>query len=225
MNKFIVLYLLFIALPNSASADFWGGDLPLLAQIVTNTLNTLHELQKQSGILSDSMEGIKDKINRVQTISDVVQPSSWDQWKDPKEAMRRLKLIYQTLPQEYRSEKSDAIEDELTKAMNMVARLGPEANTTFQSGKELERRGADASPGVANKLTASGVGTLVAMEAQTQVIQSHITSLLAQILAEANERESREVIARGAGFRGVSSNLGNDRGWFSNHVIPLRWLP
>lgn len=225
MKQFVAISLLLAVFPNSARADFWGGDLPLLAQIVTNTLSTLHELQKQSGILGDSMEGIKDKIYRVQTISDVVQPSSWDQWKDPKEALRRLRVIYQTLPPEYRSEKSDAIEEELSKAMNLVARVGPEANTTFQSGKELERRGADASPGVANKLTASGVGTLVAMEAQTQVIQSHITSLLAQILAEANERESREVIARGDGFRGVSSNLGSDRGWFSNHILPMRWTP
>lgn len=223
MRHIIGLFLLLTLLPAPAKADLFGGDLPLLAQIVTNTLNTLFELRKQSGLLSDSMEGIKDKIYRIQTISNVVQPSSWDQWKDPREAMRRLKFIYHTLPPEYRSAKADAIEEELSKAMNMVARVVPEANTTFQSGKELERRGADASPGVANKLTASGVGTLVAMEAQTQVIQSHITSLLAQILAEANERESREVVARGAGFSGVSTNLGDDRGWFSSHVLPLRW--
>jgi len=223
MKKIIPVLLLLSIVPASARADLWGGDLPLLAQIVLNTLQTLHELRKQSGLLEDSMDGIKDRIDRVQTIAMVVQPSSWEQWRDPREAMRRLKLIYHTLPPEYRSAKSDAIEEELSKAMNMVSRLVPEANTTFRSGKELERRGADASPGVAAKLTASGVGTLVAMEAQTQVIQSHITSLLAQMLADANEKESRAVVARGAGFSGVSSNLGDDKGWFSNHVIPMRW--
>lgn len=223
MKKIIPVLLLISIVPAPARADLWGGDLPLLAQIVLNTLQTLHELRKQSGLLEDSMDGIKDRIDRVQTIAMVVQPSSWEQWRDPREAMRRLKLIYHTLPPEYRSAKSDAIEEELSKAMNMVSRLVPEANTTFRSGKELERRGADASPGVAAKLTASGVGTLVAMEAQTQVIQSHITSLLAQMLADANEKESRAVVARGAGFIGVSSNLGDDKGWFSNHVIPMRW--
>lgn len=223
MKKIIPVLLLISIVPAPARADLWGGDLPLLAQIVLNTLQTLHELRKQSGLLEDSMDGIKDRIDRIQTIATVVQPSSWEQWRDPREAMRRLKLIYHTLPPEYRSAKSDAIEEELSKAMNMVSRLVPEANTTFRSGKELERRGADASPGVAAKLTASGVGTLVAMEAQTQVIQSHITSLLAQMLADANEKESRAVVARGAGFSGVSSNLGDDKGWFSNHVIPMRW--
>src|SRR5690606_26757853 len=109
-----------------------------------------------------------DKIYRIQTIAEVVQPSTWDQWKDPREAYRRLQLIYHTLPKEYRSEKSDAIEAEIAKAMNTVARISPWANTTFHSGKEMERRGADASPGVAQKLTASGIGTLIAMESQSQ---------------------------------------------------------
>lgn len=217
----LIVLLSFVATP--ARADFWGGDLPLLTQIVTNTLETLYELKKQSGLLEDSMDGIKDRIDRIQTIATVVQPSSWDKWRDPSEAVRRLKLIYYTMPPEYRSEKSDTIEDELSKAMNMTSRLVPETDTTFKSGKELERRGADASPGVAAKLTASGVGTLVAMQAQSQVIESHITSILAQMLANENEKESRAVVARGEGFRGVSSNLGDDKGWFSNHVIPMRW--
>jgi hypothetical protein len=225
MKNVIAISLLLSLLAQPARADLWGGDLPLLTQIVANTLNTLYELRKQSQMLSDEMDGIKDKIFRVQTIAEVVQPSTWDQWRDPAEALRRLKIIYHTLPPEYRSAKGDMIEDELSKAMNLVARVRPEALSSFKSGKELERRGADSSPGVATKLTASGVGTLVAMESQSLAIQSHITSLLAQMLAEGNERESREVVTRGSGFRNVSTDLGKDKGWFSNHVIPMKWTP
>lgn len=223
MRIAIILSILVAIKPVPARADLFGADLPLLAQIVFNTLQTLYELRRQTGLLDDAMDGIKDRINRIQTIAMVVQPSTWEQWKDPREALQRLRIIYQTLPPEYRSKKADAIEEELSRAMNMIARIVPEAHTTFLSGKELERRGADASPGVAAKLTASGVGTLVAMEAQSQVIQSHITSLLAQMLADANEQETRAVVTRGAGFSGVADNLGTDRGWFSNHVMPLRW--
>ena len=90
MRKIATLLLLSSCFMSSARADFWGGDLPLLAQIVTNTLQTLYELKKQSGLLEDSMDGIKDRIDRVQTIAMEVQPSSWDQWRDPREALRRL---------------------------------------------------------------------------------------------------------------------------------------
>jgi len=224
MNK-VILIIFFLISPLSARADFWGGDLPLLAQIVTNTLQTLHQLQSQTKLMKDEMDGIKDRIDRIRTISDVVKPSSWSQWKNPNEAIRRLKLIYYTLPKEYRSKKSDEIENEISKAMNMISRISDEADITFRSGKELEDRGKDASPGVAQKLTASGVGTLVAMEAQSQVIQSHITSLLAQILAEGNEKESRMVTSKGKAFASVSPNLGDDDSRFSSHILPLRLNP
>lgn len=217
MKIFLLSLTLLFSTPTKA--DFWGGDLPLLAQIVTNTLQTLQQLRTQTGLLQDEMEGIKDKIHRIQTISDVVQPSEWEEWKDPKEAIRRLQLIYRTLPKEYRSAKADEIEATITRAMNLISRVGPEARTTFLSGKELERRGADASPGVAQKLTASGVGTLVAMEAQSQVIQSHITGILAQMLADANEKEARMVVSKGESFTEISRSLGPDDGKFSTHIF------
>ncbi len=223
MKKFFFLPLCFLLLftPARARADMWGGDLPLLVNIVLNTLNTLYELQKQSQMLEEQMDGIKDKIQRIQTISELVQPSTWDQWRDPSEALRRLKMVYYTLPKEYRSEKADTIEQELSRAMASISRISGGAQTSFLSGKEMERRGADASPGVAAKLTASGIGTLVSMEAQTQVIQSHITSLLAQMLADSNEREARSLVAKGEGFNSFFEILRQKDFSFSSRALSI----
>lgn len=220
--KKIVVIAAFALMPFKAKADLWGADLPLLVEIVFNTLNTMMELQKQSQHMQDELTGIKDRIHRIQTIADVVQPSEWDKWKNPTEALNRLRLIYHTIPKEYRNEKYDQIEHEISKAMNLVARVGPEAATTFRSGKEMERKGADASPGVAQKLTASGVGTLIAMESQSQVIQSHITSLLAQMLADGNEKETRSVVTRGGSFKSFSMNLSQKESQFSELVLRSR---
>lgn len=227
MKKFVALFCLFTVVPfKPAHADLWGGDLPLLTQIVFNTLHTMYELQQQTQLLNDQIDGIKDRIYRIQTIADVVQPSEWDRWKDPAEAMRRIRLIYHTLPKEYRSEKSDLIEEEISKAMNMISRVSSGANSSFRSGKEMERRGADASPGVAQKLTASGVGTLIALESQTQVIQSHIVSLLAQQVADGNEKESRMVTNRGQSFNSVSGSLKGDKtSLFSSLALGLKVMP
>lgn len=203
----IIFVLVLILMPWKAKADFWGADLPLLAEIVLNTLHTMIELEKQTNHLDSELAGIKDKINRIRTIADVVQPSTWDSWRDPREALNRLRLIYHTMPKEYRSEKFDSIESEISNAMNLVARLSPETATSFRSGKELESRGADASPGVAQKLTASGVGSLIAIESQSQAVQSQIASLLAQMLAEGNEKETRAIALKGTTFRSVSEGL------------------
>ncbi len=216
------MILAFLILPYNAKADLWGADLPLLAEIVFNTLHTMAELERQSELMDGELEGIHDRINRIQTIADIVQPADWNKWKDPREALSRLQQIYQTMPKEYRSEKSAEIEDELAKSMNMVARLEPETKKSFASGKELERRGADASPGVAQKLSASGVGSLIALESQTQVIQSHITSLLSQMLADANEKETRSVTTKGTSFKSFATNLSQTDFKFSQIVYALK---
>lgn len=223
MKKFFFLPLCLLSLfqPQTARADFWGGDLPLLTKIVANTLMTLYELERQTSMMRDEMKGIKDRIDRVRTISELVQPSTWDQWRDPAEALRRLKMVYYTVPKEYRSDKADTIEQELSRAMATISKISGEASTTFRSGKELERRGADASPGVAQKLTASGIGTLVSMEAQSQVIQSHITSLLAQMLADANEREARSLVSHGTGFSEFSGSLSQKSASFSDRALAV----
>lgn len=223
MKKLIIIFVLSFS-TIKAKADLWGADLPLLTEIVFNTLHTMMELEKQTDYLNDELAGIKDKIYRIKTIADVVQPSEWEKWKDPREALNRLRIVYHTIPKEYRSEKYDQIEHELAQAMNLVARVRPETLTTFKSGKELEQRGADASPGVAQKLTASGVGTLIALESQTQVIQSHITSLLAQMIAEGNERETRYVATRGESFKSFSTNLSQQESQFSKIVFKNRTI-
>lgn len=220
--KTLVLIFALTFLPFKARADFWGADLPLLMQIVTNTLHTMIELERQSDYMGDELAGIRDRIERVRTISNIIQPSTWDKWRDPNEAIKRLHTIYHTMPKEYRSEKYDALDEELSRAMNLVARVGPETTTTFKSGKELERRGADASPGVAQKLTASGIGTLISIESQTQAIQSHITSLLTQMLAEANEKETRAVVTRGQSFKALSTGLRHTSYTFSRIALGLK---
>jgi hypothetical protein len=222
--KTLVLISVFLFIPFQAKADFWGGDLPLLTEIVFNTLHTMMELERQSEYMHDELAGIKDRINRIKTIADVVQPSNWEKWKDPSEALRRLRQIYHTIPNEYRAQKYDTIEEEISNAMNLVSRVRPEVTTTFKSGKELEQRGANASPGVAQKLTASGVGTLISQESQTQAILSHITSMIAQSLAIANENETRSVATKGSSLKALAVNLSQRESRFSHLVLGQRFI-
>lgn len=218
MKKILIVCILMFNF-SKARADLWGGDLPLLAQIVTNTLYTMYELQRQSKLMDDELRGINDRIIRIKTISDVVQPDQWSAWKDPNEALRRIQLIYHTLPKEYHSEKSDLIEAELSRAMNLVSRVNIETKSTFQSGKELENRALHSSPAVAQKLTASGMGTMITQQAQSQVLQSHMVSLLTQILAEGHESETRYIVNNGKSYNTLSGSLMCKKNKFSDLVF------
>lgn len=220
---FIAAYL-FLTSPY-AKADLWGGDIPLLTKIVFNTLHTMYELEKQSRLLQSELAGIHDRINRIQAISEVVQPSTWDKWKDPEEALTRLRFIYHTLPKEYRTAKSDAIEEEISRAMVTISKVNKTVTTGHMSGRELENRASVASPGVAQKLTASGIGTLITMQAQSTQIQSHIVSLLAQSLAEANEKEARSLETKGSTLASVTENMGKAETLFSKLALSVKVSP
>lgn len=209
MRKYLTGFVLVVALafPQKARADFWGGDIPLLIEIVANTLNTLQQLQQQSAMMRDEMRGINEKIRRIKTIERIIRPEDWKEWRDPREAVRRLQRIYYTLPKEYRTEKSDDIERELSRAMSLASQLADTAKTTFESGKQLEERATGASPGVAQKLTASGVGTLVALQSQNQVAQAQVISLLSQMIAESSARQSQLVVSKATHLNNLSTDI------------------
>jgi hypothetical protein len=111
------------------------------------------------------------------------------------------------MPKEYRNEKYNELDSEIANALNMTAQVRSGTESAFRSGKELERRGADASPGVAQKLTASGVGSLVSVQSQSLALQSHIVTMLAQMMAQANEGETRGVVSKGSALKTVSAQL------------------
>lgn len=207
MKRIVLGIVLLATLTRQARADLWGGDIPLLIEIVANTLNTLQELRSQSRLLQKELRGIDDAIFRLQTIRQVIRPDDLSGWKDPKEALRRLRDIYYTLPQELRTEKSDEIERQISRAMSLANQMSDAARPSFQSGKELETRALESGPAVAQKLGASGIGTLIALESQNQVAQATLISLISQMIADGAGREnarlrsqSRELLGSGHGF-------------------------
>lgn len=222
LKAFALAFLLFFS-TKPAKADLWGGDIPLLIEIVFNTLQTMMEMYQQTQLMEDQIAGIKDNITRIQTIRNLINPNNWEDWKDPTVALRRLKEIYQVLPPEYKTAKSEMFEQEMSKAMALSAQMAEEAKSTFASGKELEQRGKDASPGVAQKLTASGVGTLISLQAQSQVAQGQMVSLLTQMLAEGNEKEVRRLTSNGESFKSFVFNLQGEDKKLSSLVVPL-WM-
>ncbi len=190
-----------------AKADLWGADLPLLVEIVANTLNTLYELKSQSSMLRRELRGIDDKIHRLKSIQEIIAPNDLAGWKNPREAMRRLQRIYYTMPPEFRTEKSDEVERRISQAMSVAGVLTDTAKPAFDSGKQLEKNGLEVGPAVANKMTASGVGTLVALQSQNQVAQATIISLLSQMIVENGSKEAARLNSQALEYKTLGSGL------------------
>jgi len=190
-----------------ARADFFGGDIPLLIQIITNTLNTLHELQHQSDLLKRELRGIDDKINRIQAIKELLNPNDKERWKDPVEALKRLQTVYSLLPDQFKTQKSKEVEDQIARALVLAERLKRESTLAYDSGRELEKKALDSSPAVSQKLAASGIGTLVTLEAQNQVAQGTIINLLSQMIAEGASKDAALITSQSNEMKQVSGGL------------------
>ncbi|MBS1982743.1 MAG: hypothetical protein JST16_01110 [Bdellovibrionales bacterium] len=203
-----------LGVSRQAHADFFGGDLPLLAEIVANTLNTLNELRSQTEMLNKELRGIDDTIHRLTTIQEIIRTEDFGKWKDPREAVRRLSSIYYTLPPRLRTEKSDEIEQQIARAMSLASQLSDSAKAPFESGKQMESEALTSGPAVADKMTASGVGSLVALQSQNQVAQATIISLLSQMVAEGASNEATRLRTLSDNYTTTSTGIRP----FSSHI-------
>lgn len=213
----LVLSLSFAAVP--ARADLFGGDVAVLAKILVETIKQVRELQKQSDLLEDELRGINDRIRRLAAIKEIIQGTSSEEWKNPAKAVRRLSDIYYTLPPELRTKKADAVESELRRAVDLATRITNSAGDAHRTGADLEKDALGKSPGVAQKLTASGVGSLIELSAQNQVAQGTIISLLTQMVAESSDRSARELSGRSSAYGDMSQTLPASNG-FSTKLHP-----
>lgn len=200
-------------------ADLFGGDVAVLAKILVETIKQVRELQKQSDLLEDELRGVNDRIRRLAAIKELIQGTSSEEWRNPAKAVRRLSDIYYTLPPELRTKKADAVELELRRAVDLATRITNSAGDAHKTGSDLEQDALSKSPGVAQKLTASGVGSLIELSAQNQVAQGTIISLLTQMVAESGDRNAREISGRSSAYGDMSRTLPTSNG-FSSKLHP-----
>jgi len=216
MKKFCIILVVFI-LPTFNANAFFGSDIPFLIQIVTNTLRTYSQLKNQTNLLKKELEGIDDVIRRFETIRVLTRPEELQAWRDPNVALNRLRTIYYTLPPHFRTQKSDEIERQIANAMSLASRMMDTADDAFRSGKQLEKDALKKGPAVANKMTASGVGTLVKLQSQQQVAQATIVSLMSQMIADSAAKEASELNSRSLALEENSSGL---QGFSSKIILP-----
>ncbi len=209
IRKYTIYVALFcsVFVSRPARADFWGGDIPLLLQIITNTLNTLHELQHQSDLLKKELRGIDDKIHRIQAIKELLNPQDKERWKDPVDALKRLQTIYTLLPDQFKTQKSKEVEEQLAQALVLAEQLKRASAPAYESGRELEKKALDSGPAVSQKLAASGIGTLVTLEAQNQVAQGTIINLLSQMIAEGASKDASLASSQAKEMKQMSGGL------------------
>ena len=177
----------------SARADFWGGDIPLLIQIVANTLEELVRLKQiiQNGkdsldFMRDINDGIREAMGIMRTMNEALHPGVLSQYQTPEEMLRAIQDIYGMIPKSA-EEKTQAFTDQSVaeaitlhnKAFDYADRIDPEAERI----KDYAR---NTSPAGSAKLTAQALGVLIHVSDQILRTNAAMLKILSENVALQN---------------------------------------
>lgn len=198
MKKYIVL-LSVLAGAAQAKADMFGGDIPILVQIVTNTANQLIELRKivetsreDVDLINDINRGIHDTLELARTIDPNIDPGLYQNIKSLQEILGKLGTIYGPVvdsPDASAQRDSDEAAADAFKAGSEIFNYA----TDIEKVDEQLRRASDgASPGRAQQITAQSLGIILHVMNQSLKAQATGLKLQAQKLAQDNKHQKDE---------------------------------
>jgi hypothetical protein len=232
MNIFKKLFLslifaLFCIIPKPAKADLWGADLPLLAEIVFNTLQqllTMKEMlengQEQLDLMKEINAGINDSLHMMETSFPNVDPGTFKNWSSSTVAIRELEKIYGKIIKSGNSEVESATDSSVAEAIALNNDLYKYTRDIDKIAEKIKVFSHDTSPGGAAKLTAQGVGVSLNLMSEQLRTQATSLKLQAQKLALDNKQDKEKSRETMDTARALSEGLRNSKPTFSLPSFP-----
>lgn len=191
----IVVFSVFV-ISTPARADFWGGDIFYLAQILTNTLKQLVELKnivdngrENLELIREINRGINDSLRLAQTIYPNLDPGIYQDWRNVDQALQKLHHIYGVAVNSPDAQVYRDTDHQVAEAVTMNNQIYSYTAEIDQIGEAIKEYSHEVSPGGAQKLTAQSMGILLQLMNQSLRTQATGLKLQAQTMAVENKRE------------------------------------
>ncbi|MBI4405984.1 MAG: hypothetical protein HY537_17625 [Deltaproteobacteria bacterium] len=198
MLKTIALFLLLICLlrPTPAYADFFGGDLPLLAEIVANTLQQISQLSKVIGTGEDTFNyirdinrGIQDALNLAKTMNEKLNPGILSDLQGAEQALAVIEKLYGSTPKTSEARVQQTMDRTAAEAINLHNEAFRYADQIDPEAERIKDYAHVVSPAGAGKLTAQSLGVLIHVMNQVLRTNAAMLKLQGEQLALQNRRE------------------------------------
>lgn len=217
LKRILVFFAILLSLsyPRPVRADLWGGDIPLLIQIVANTLQQLAQLRAILGNAQDSLalmrdinRGINDALNVARTISGDRSAGVFENWKTVDEALRQIQDIYGIVVPSPNSRIEQTTDQSVAEAVKLNNSVYDYTKQIDELGEQIKSYSHAVSPGGAQKLTAQTLGVMLHVMNQSLRTQATGLKLQAQSLELVNRREkesSREIVQNNLDLKNAMS--------------------
>lgn len=195
VSVFVTIGLL-VSFPHRAYCDMWGGDIPILLDILANSVQQLVQLKNmlENGtdtlnLLRDVNHGINDSLYLAETLGLRIDPGLYRELKSVDQAVRNLEKIYGVVVDSRNAIVQRHTDQTIAEAISFNNELNDYAHKLDQVGEEIKIFSHSVSPGGATKLTAEGLGVMIHVLNQQMRAQGQGLKLQAQALALQNKKE------------------------------------
>jgi hypothetical protein len=193
----IILLMVITAIPSRpARADFWGGDIPLLIQIVANTLQQLAQLRAILGngvdtlnYIQDINRGIRDALNLIRTQNTTLSPGVLSQLDNLEKVMGAVEKLYGIVPNTPEAPMQRTTDQSVAEAIQIHNEVFKYADTVDPEAERIKEYAKFVSPLGANRLTAQSLGVLINVMNQVLRTNAAMLKLQSEQLALGNRHE------------------------------------
>ena len=202
MKKKIFILIVCVSMtitPFSKSrADFWGADIPLLTQILANTIKQLIEMRNlvsnarsRLNLIREINRGINDSLNMARIINPNLDPGLYREWHSIQQALGGVQAIYGPITDSPQAKSQQNTDQTVAEAIRLNNELYDHAAKLDSVAESIKHYSHQVSPGGAQKLTAQSNGVMLQVLNQSLRAQATGLKLQAQNLALENQKEKR----------------------------------
>ncbi|MEZ4814410.1 MAG: hypothetical protein R3A80_04285 [Bdellovibrionota bacterium] len=196
MKKFVLAMCLFLVPLKPARADMWGGDIPLLIEIVFNTLqqlltmkDMLENQEDQLDLLREINAGINDSLQMIHTTFPNVDAGIYKDWSNIGSAIKELQKVYGEITPSKNEEIEKNTDQSVAEAVVLNNDIYKYTKEVDQIGELIKKYSHEVSPGGAAKLTAQSLGVMLTVMNQSLRAQATSLKIQAQTLALQNKEQ------------------------------------
>jgi len=203
-----------LAIPKSASADMFGGDVAVLVQILANALQQLAQLQQilstggdTLGLLRDINRGIRDGLTVLQIINPKFNPGLYGDLATADRVLQTINELYGSAPQTNQARLQQIQDQSASESIAMNGTLFQFADQADDESKRIFLQSQDVSPQGAAKLTAQSIAILIGVTTQVLRTNSMMLKMMGENMALQNRKEKLQSEQFKTQYEGISGAI------------------
>jgi hypothetical protein len=201
-----------------ARADFWGGDLIYLAQILQQAIMQVEQLKSILGASKDSYkflqdinEGQRTAIGILNTMNRIMKPGNLSNLNDVEAVIREVENIYGKIPRTAEAKLQSTHDITVAESIQLHNDAFKYADTVDPEAQRIINYAKVASPQGAVKTSLEAQGAMIHVLNQVLRTNAAILKVQSENLAMQNRKSKLQSEAFRTQYGEISSSLQNDK--------------